>query len=121
MQQLRAQFSQRSSDPGKKEVNEAYYGTVEVNNLNSPLELWLKKGVISIPSLSIIASVDEQSIIKSVADFKKGHEKKGGRYHEIIVEGHNHVSTIAALNSTEIEGSKWGDDAAQWMLRQLEV
>ena len=110
---------QRKADAGRKPVNAAYYGDDESVDTKSPMGLMERNGPVEVPMLSMVASLDEAGIIASWADFKESYAKKGGKCDEIILEGHNHISPIPALNSTEVEGSKWGDDAATWMLKQL--
>src|SRR5579862_7353009 len=111
---------QLNADAARAPVNEAYYGTAEAVYSNSPISLLIRNVPVSTPILSLVASLDEEGIIKSWADYKAEYAKQGGKIDEIIMEGHNHISPIPALNSTEAEGSKWGDDAAEWMLEQLE-
>lgn len=111
---------QLNADAGRAPVNEAYYGSADAVYSNSPIALLIRNGPISTPILSLVASLDEEGIIKSWADYKKEYAKQGGEIDEIIMEGHNHISPIPALNSTEVEGSKWGDDAAQWMRSKIE-
>jgi acetyl esterase/lipase len=110
---------QRSADSNRAEVNAAYYGSLEATDTNSPYGLLLRNGPVSVPMLSMVATLDEAGIIKSWADFSQEYAKQGGKCDEIPLEGHNHMSPILALNSTETEGTKWGSDAAQWMLKQM--
>lgn len=110
---------QLNADAGRAPVNEAYYGTTEAVYSNSPIGLLIRNGVVSIPILSLVAELDEDGIIKSWADYKAEYAKQGGKIDEIIMEGHNHISPVPALNSTEKAGSKWADDAAEWMLKQI--
>jgi hypothetical protein len=86
---------------------------------NSPISLLLQNGPVSTPILSLVASLDEEGIIKSWADYKAEYKEQGGKIDEIIMEGHNHISPILALNSTEKGASEWADEAAEWMLKQI--
>jgi len=112
---------QRSADPNRGEVNAAYYGSLEETDTNSPYGLLLRNGPVSVPMLSMVATLDEAGIIKSWGDFREEYAKQGGKCDEIPLEGHNHMSPILALNSTESEGTKWGADAAQWMKKHLKT
>jgi acetyl esterase/lipase len=109
---------QRTADPKRASINVNYYG--EDVDANSPMSLLVKNGPVSIPILSLVASLDEAGIITSWADFKQEYVKLGGKYDELILEGHNHISPMLSLNSNEPEGSKWGADAAKWMLKQVQ-
>ena len=111
---------QRAADESRTEVNAAYYGDVESIENNSPIGLMNKYGPVSIPILSMIADMDEGSIKASWKDFKEGYTKQGGEFDEIIFEG-NHISPIPGLNGADPAGSKWGEDAAEWMLKQLKA
>jgi dienelactone hydrolase len=97
---------QRKADTGRKPANAAYYGDDASVDSNSPNGLLDRNGHVEVHMLSMVASLDEDGIIASCADFKQEYAKKGGRCDEIIMGGHNHVSPIPALNSTEVEGSK---------------
>jgi hypothetical protein len=108
---------QRTADSRRASINRNYYG--DDVDANSPMSLLVKNGPISIPILSLVASLDEAGIITSWADFKQEYAKLGGKYDELILEGHNHISPMLSLNSNELEGSKWGADAAKWMLKQV--
>jgi acetyl esterase/lipase len=106
------------ADPSRTEIILNYYGDAASNGAHFPLGLLLKNGPVNIPILSLVASLDEPGIIQSLADFKAEYAKLGGKYDEIIMQDHNHISPLLALNSTEVEGSKWGDDVADWMLKR---
>jgi hypothetical protein len=108
---------QRGAPENRKPVNAAYYGSdSEVEN-NAPIRL-LRNGVSKVPMLSLVGEFDEGGIIASWGDYKAEYEKMGGKIDEIWMKGHNHISPILGLNSTEKEGSRWGEDAVQWMKKQ---
>lgn len=111
---------QRAADASRTEVNAAYYGDIESIEKNSPIGLMSKNGPVSIPILSMVADLDEDSIKASWKDFKEEYAKQGGKLDEIIFEG-NHISPVPGLNGTDPAGSTWGEDAAEWMLKQLKT
>ena len=110
---------QRKAPESRKPVNVAYYGSDEDVENNSPIRLLQCNGVSKIPMLSLVGELDEGGIIGSWGDYKLEYEKMGGQIDEIWMMGHNHISPILGLNSTEKEGSQWGEDAVQWMRKYL--
>jgi BD-FAE len=108
---------QRRAGAMQKQINETYYGSPEAVEANSPLALLEKNGPVSVPLLWLVASLDEAGIIQSAAEFKAEYLKQDGELDEIIMEGHNHISPIPALNSQATGGSDWGDNASEWMLK----
>jgi len=109
---------QRRAPESRGPVNAAYYGSLADVENNSPIRL-LRNGLSRVPMLSLVGEFDEGGIIASWADYKAEYERMGGRIDEIWMMGHNHISPILGLNSTEKEGSRWGEDAVQWMRKLL--
>lgn len=106
---------QRHAPPERREVNEGYYGPGNATDDYSPFVLMEKNGVVDIPLLSLIAEFEEGGIVKSWGDFKTLYSKRGGKFEELIMEDHNHMSPVLSLNSTEPEGNKWAEDVVEWM------
>jgi Carboxylesterase family len=110
---------QRSAGPDRNEVNIAYYGDLESVDKKSPQVLMETNGIVDVPLLAMVGTYDEEGIIKSYGDFVREYAKKGGKLDEIELVGHNHISPLVALNSTEENGTKWGYDVVEWIQKQL--
>ena len=107
---------QRSADPMRSKVNAAYYGSADEIENQSPLMLMEKNGVVKETQiLGLVGSLEEEGVARSWADFKQAYDAKGGPLEEYVMEGHNHISPIPALNSTVPEGSIWGEDVVSWL------
>ncbi len=107
---------QRSADPMRSKVNAVYYGSSEEIENQSPLMLMEKNGVVNETQImGLVGSLEEASVDKSWADFQEAHAAKGGHLENYVMEGHNHISPIPALNGTEPEGSKWAEDVVSWL------
>lgn len=103
--------------PFRIAANNYYKGEKNVT-LNQPLGLLHcanEKHVVSLPPLRNILAQSEPRRVKSANRvFFEVFKRKGGTVQEIVLEGHDHVSPILALNSGI--GEDWGEEAAKWIL-----
>lgn len=110
---------QRSAEPVRQKVNSAYYGSPEEIEARSPLSLMEKMdGVLEKTRiLGLVGTLEEPSIERSWGEFYRGYKGKGGDVEEYVMEGHNHISPVAGLMSTDPKAGVWGEDVVKWLGR----
>ena len=97
---------------------EEYYEEEKKIALNQPLGLLRrahKDHVTSLPPMRNILAENEPRRVRSANHvFLEVFKDKGGMVHEMVLEGHDHVSPILALISGI--GEDWGKETATWIL-----
>ena len=118
-------FHFKFADPGRKNVNEAYWGDAERIENNCPyglLEAVAKtdrsREEVGVPKvLLLLGEFDpEDEIGHPMHDFATLGKKIWGDGVELrMVEGHNHISPPTFLSTGDVQGEKWGEDVAGWI------
>ncbi|KAH9480371.1 Esterase LipI [Psilocybe cubensis] len=111
--------------PGFSAAAIQYYGSVQAIKRYQPLGL-LKSCTVQDPDYvgrlpplrSLTAASESRYIRKGMQAFAEEYKGKGGMTEQIMLEGHDHLSTVLALSTGS--GEEWGVQLVQWMMSPLD-
>lgn len=124
--ELGVPFHFKSATEERTAVLERYYGSREGIDRKCPLgmleavrETGMSREDTAVPNvLLLLGEFDSKDeIARPMYDFAALRTKTWGTGVEFkMIKGHNHISPLLALMSGDVEGERWGEDVAEWIL-----
>ena len=98
-------------------VNIAYYGDAEGVLQHSPVALVKNHGIIKStpPVLGLTSELDPPEIISAFKQFAEGFAGAGGQIKTGTLAGHNHLSPVIGLNSSDPALGVWANQIVDWI------